>query len=147
MSLPGAGRRRSRGLSLAVLLLAACCSACAVSVAAPLKPGWQGVSDTRSAIEPHWVCPRGLCEAIADPHPSPNAMELAPVFAGKKPEGGGELGGYDPTDLRSAYAIPASGGAGQTIAVVEGFVYSKVAKDLAEYRSHYGLPPCTTASG
>jgi len=117
------------------------------SAAPPLRPTAGGISDTRSAVEPHWACPRGLCDAIVDPRPAAGAAGLAPIFAGKKPEGKGELGGYDPEDLRSAYAIPATGGAGQTIAVVEGFAYRQAAKDLAEYRSRYGLAPCTTKTG
>jgi len=147
MSMLTAGRPRAGHRSIGVLVLLAAAFAAGPAVAAPLRPGYDGVSDAPSATQPHWACPRGLCDAIADPRPSGAAATLAPVFAGRKPEGGGELGGYDPTDLRSAYAIPSSGGAGQTIALVEGFVYSKLAKDLAEYRSHYGLAPCTTASG
>jgi subtilase family serine protease len=117
------------------------------TVAAPLRPGYEGVSDTPSAVEPHWACPHGLCDAIADPRPSASTSALAGVYEGHKPEGGGKLGGYDPEDLRSAYAIPTTGGAGQTIAVVEGFVYRQAEKDLAEYRSQYGLPACTSKSG
>ncbi len=62
-------------------------------------------------------------------------------------EGGGELGGFDPQDLQSAYAIPVSGGATQTVAVIEEFGYPAAESDLAQYRERYGLPPCTKASG
>jgi subtilase family serine protease len=126
-------------LALLLLLVGA-------SSAAPLRPGFDGVSDTPSSVEPHWACPRGLCDAIGDPRPA-RGEPLAAVYAGHEPEGGGKLGGYDPEDLRSAYDIPATGGAGQTIAVVEGFVYKQAEKDLAEYRSHYGLPACTSKGG
>ncbi len=40
-----------------------------------------------------------------------------------------------------------TGGAGQTIAVIEGFSYKQAEKDLAKYRAHYGIAPCTSASG
>ncbi|MFC8363772.1 peptidase S8 [Streptomyces griseorubiginosus] len=58
--------------------------------------------------------------------------------------------GYGPTDLRSAYgltAAAASGGTGATVAVVDAYDDPNAEADLATYRSHYGLPACTTANG
>ena len=56
--------------------------------------------------------------------------------------------GYGPSDLQAAYALPsATAGAGQTVAIVDAFNDPKAAADLAVYRSQFGLPACTTASG
>jgi Subtilase family len=55
--------------------------------------------------------------------------------------------GYGPAQLRSAYHLPATGGRGQTVAVVDAGNDPRAAADLAIYRSTYGLPPCTTANG
>jgi subtilase family serine protease len=56
--------------------------------------------------------------------------------------------GYGPSDLQSAYKLPSTtAGSGQTIAVVDAYNDPYVASDLAVYRSHYGLPACTVASG
>src|SRR6476661_975851 len=56
--------------------------------------------------------------------------------------------GYGPADLQSAYKLPsASAGAGQTVAIVDAFDDPTAESDLAQYRSFYGLPPCTSASG
>jgi hypothetical protein len=56
--------------------------------------------------------------------------------------------GYGPADLQSAYALPsASGGSGQTVAIVDAFDDPTAESDLGSYRSYYGLPPCTTANG
>jgi subtilase family serine protease len=56
--------------------------------------------------------------------------------------------GYGPADLQSAYALPsATAGAGQTVAIVDAFDDPTAEQDLAQYRSFYGLPPCTSASG
>ena len=55
--------------------------------------------------------------------------------------------GFGPADLQSAYRLPATGGKGQTIAVIEAFGDPTAAADLAVYRSTYGLPACTTANG
>jgi hypothetical protein len=55
--------------------------------------------------------------------------------------------GYSPTDLRSAYGLPSVGGAGRTVAIVDAYDLPTAAQDLATYRSQFGLPPCTVASG
>jgi subtilase family serine protease len=57
--------------------------------------------------------------------------------------------GLGPADLRSAYELSTAttAGAGQTIAIVDAYDDPKAEADLATYRSHYGLPPCTVANG
>jgi N-acetylneuraminic acid mutarotase len=56
--------------------------------------------------------------------------------------------GYGPADLQGAYALPsATAGAGATVALVEVGDDPTAEQDLAEYRSQYGLPACTTANG
>src|ERR1051326_8294531 len=55
--------------------------------------------------------------------------------------------GYGPGDLASAYNIPANGGAGQTVAIVDAFDDPSAEADLAVYRAQYGLPECSTANG
>jgi len=57
------------------------------------------------------------------------------------------IGGYQPTDLQNAYGMPsASGGHGQTVAVVDVADNPNAEADLAHYRSTWGLPACTTAN-
>jgi hypothetical protein len=56
-------------------------------------------------------------------------------------------GGLNPVDLVSAYKLPTTGGAGQTIAIVDAMDAPNAEADLATYRSQFGLPPCTTANG
>jgi N-acetylneuraminic acid mutarotase len=55
--------------------------------------------------------------------------------------------GYGPADLASAYQLPAGGGAGATVAIVDAFDDPSAEADLAVYRQQFGLPPCTTANG
>ncbi|MGW1074787.1 putative Ig domain-containing protein [Streptomyces sp. NPDC002537] len=55
--------------------------------------------------------------------------------------------GFGPSDLRSAYALPAGAGAGTTVAIVDAYDDPNAEQDLATYRSQYGLPACTTANG
>ncbi|MFE3238514.1 S8 family serine peptidase, partial [Kitasatospora indigofera] len=54
--------------------------------------------------------------------------------------------GYGPADLLSAYNLPANGGAGQTIAVIDAYDNPNAEADLAVYRAQFGLPACTTAN-
>ncbi len=57
---------------------------------------------------------------------------------------------YGPSALRFAYNLSYSStakGDGQTVAIVDSNDYPNLESDLATYRSQYGLPPCTTASG
>jgi len=51
-----------------------------------------------------------------------------------------------PTQLRAAYNLPA-GGSGHTVAIVDAYGYPNLERDLATYRSQYGMPACTTANG
>ncbi|MGI8695061.1 MAG: S53 family peptidase, partial [Mycobacteriales bacterium] len=55
--------------------------------------------------------------------------------------------GYWPSDVRAAYKLPTSNGAGQTIAIVDAYDNPKVERDLGVYRARFGLPACTTANG
>jgi hypothetical protein len=60
------------------------------------------------------------------------------------------VSGYGPSQLQSAYNLAtaaAANGAGQTVALVDAYDYASAESDLAAYRSQFGLPPCTSASG
>lgn len=55
--------------------------------------------------------------------------------------------GFGALDLQDAYALPTTGGAGQTVAIVDAYDDPTAEADLGVYRKQYGLPPCTTANG
>jgi Bacterial Ig domain len=55
--------------------------------------------------------------------------------------------GFGPSDLQSAYTIPAGLGTGKTVAIVDAQDDPNAETDLATYRAQFGLPPCTTANG
>lgn len=55
--------------------------------------------------------------------------------------------GYGATDLRTAYAMPAPGSPTPTLGIVVAYHYSGLEADLATYRTQYGLPACSVASG
>ena len=51
-----------------------------------------------------------------------------------------------PADIQDAYNLPNSG-AGEVVGIVDAFGDSHAEADLAQFRSFYGLPPCTVANG
>jgi subtilase family protein len=57
---------------------------------------------------------------------------------------------YGPADLQDAYKLAdkaATLGSDQTVAIVDAYDDPNAENDMAYYRSHFGLPPCTTANG
>src|SRR5690349_9733257 len=55
--------------------------------------------------------------------------------------------GLGATDLQDAYELDTSVDPSATIAIIDAYGYSSLESDLSHYRSQYGLPACTTASG
>jgi subtilase family serine protease len=56
--------------------------------------------------------------------------------------------GYAPADLQSAYKLPsATGGIGQTVAIVDAYDNPNAYNDLTAYRARFLLAPCTTTTG
>jgi hypothetical protein len=66
-----------------------------------------------------------------------------------QPPRAGTPSGLGPADLVSAYKLTtsATGGAGQTIGIVDFGDDPNAESDLGVYRATYGLPPCTTSNG
>lgn len=86
--------------------------------------------------------------AVCGPVPVGYARCLALKVNGSAQPLAATPSGYGPADLQSAYKLPsATAGAGQTVAIVDAFDDPTAESDLAQYRSTYGLPPCTTANG
>ncbi len=55
--------------------------------------------------------------------------------------------GYGPADIQSAYKLAGATSGGRTVAIVDAYDDPNAESDLAAYRSHFGLPPCTSANG
>jgi subtilase family serine protease len=86
-----------------------------------------------------------VCGAVPIHHSRCFAVTLDGASA---PFGVNAPSGYGPQDLQSAYKLPSTtAGAGQTVAIVDAYDDPTAESDLAQYRSFYGLPPCTTANG
>jgi subtilase family serine protease len=52
-----------------------------------------------------------------------------------------------PAQLKAAYGLNGTSGAGRTVAIVDAYGYPNLERDLTTYRNYYGMTPCTTANG
>jgi len=86
-----------------------------------------------------------VCPTPSSGHAACQALK--PTTVGASYSGSGEGGGFSPSDLRSAYNLPSTGGSGQTVAIVDAYNDPNAESDLKVYREHYGLSACTTAGG
>lgn len=90
------------------------------------------------------VAPQGTVRCNADVVVDDSGKPLATT---------GYQNGYAPADLASAYGttLPAYGAPwswnGETVAIVDAYSNPNDVSDLAAYRSQFGLPACTVASG
>jgi subtilase family serine protease len=51
-----------------------------------------------------------------------------------------------PAQVRAAYGLNGTSGAGRTVAIVDAYGYPNLERDLTIYRNYYGMPACTTAN-
>lgn len=55
--------------------------------------------------------------------------------------------GFTPSQILKIYNLPANGGAGKTIAVIDSYHYSNLENDLSHFDSQLGVASCTIANG
>jgi hypothetical protein len=126
-SLEGSTTMKTQWIAVGSLLLASLTGGATVRAATPAAPG---VTQVCAAAAPE----RARC--LAD------VVTPAPIA-----HSGSTITGYLAAQLQTAYRLPVSRGAGQTIAIVDAFDDPTAASDLARYRSKNGLAPCTTSNG
>ena len=133
----------SLAVSAALLALAACADSGSKVTSPDLSAS--SVGDQLTGMSMRFqharVCPGAAAFGDANCHSLVRVDETGEPFATGGPSG------YGPADLLAAYKLSSSGGAGQTIAIVDAFDDPKAESDLAVYRSQFGLPACTTANG
>lgn len=94
--------------------------------------------------------PSDVAPVCSDPAPgkySCMALRRTDIKQTKGLRTTGDPQGLSAGDLQNAYNLPADGGEGQTIAIVDAYDDPTAEDDLAVYRAQYGLPPCTTDNG
>ncbi len=150
-------RSRIRPTGLAVMALGAVILAAPPAAAAP--PGHRGPAAPGGSRSPGLIGPvrraglpagqRYACPAPARPGQMA-CQSIIRIRAGAVPAAAaGAVAGYSPASLRGAYRLAAAAarnGRGRTVAVVDAYSDPRAAADLAAYRAHFRLGPCTTAS-
>lgn len=129
---------------------------CAFVLTATLLFTWGGVAFAASStistasgkVTFKHVCaqaPAGYarCSALlAQLTSSAKALAVNPLA---NPTGGSAP--YGPAQFHAAYNLPTTASGTPTVAIVDAYNDPNAASDLAVYRSTYGLPACTVASG
>jgi subtilase family serine protease len=133
---------------LAVFALPAC-SAGVSSTQVPTASA--GVSTTVSGTQRTVQGSRALaasCAAVTAGDGTCTNIELASSTIYGPTTPAQQVPGLHPADLQAAYHLPSAlAGSGQTIAIVITNSDPNAESDLAVYRSTFGLPPCSSASG
>ncbi|WP_328912559.1 MULTISPECIES: putative Ig domain-containing protein [unclassified Streptomyces] len=147
---PGRVRRSVRRATLAVVAAGALLTGGMIAAAAPSVAGTPAAGDGSAAVSA--AAPAAHTERLCAA-PAKKGWMACQALArtdvvqhfGISPDA--TPSGFGPSDLQSAYALPASAGAGATVAIVDAQDDPNAEKDLGTYRTQYGLPACTTANG
>jgi subtilase family serine protease len=142
-------RARAGAAALLACALAGVLAAGAGAEVAPLPASEYGI--------------RAACGHVAGGHAGCMALQLVPLTAEAKahthplgivrrtlapaPSAAAGSFGLRPSDVHSAYNLPASAPGAQTVAIVDAFNNPEVESDLREYSEEFGLPACTGANG
>lgn len=131
-------------------------TACSFILTAVMLFAWSGVAlaaptssaATNGRVSFKHVCaaaPAGFarCSALlAQLEGSSKALAVNPLANST-----GGSAPYGPAQFHSAYNLPTTASGTPTVAIVDAYNDPNAASDLAVYRSTYGLPACTVASG
>ncbi|WP_194906709.1 S53 family peptidase [Catenulispora rubra] len=141
-----ANHRLLRGLAAAVLAVGTIATAVAPANAtgATHPAVASNVKNVCGAAKPGYD--RCFAQIRTDVHEPAHVGRIAGA-AGAVAVGTPAPAGFGPADLHSAYNLPTTGGANQTVAIVDAGDDPTAEADLAVYRNTYGLPACTTANG
>jgi hypothetical protein len=143
---PGRSRRARtpRPLALAAVLT--------LAAAGTLAPGTAAARAQRQPPPMRTACPpagprQARCYALWTPQVTVNAA-IAALAAGRPvPAAKTTPKGWGATSIEHAYKLPVQRRPDATVALVDAYSTPHLAADLAAYRAHYRLPPCTTSSG
>ncbi len=132
---------------LAVAVLGLVAAACAAAAPAASHVGYAQLQPVCHAPAPGTA---GCTAVIRVPVAAPTADEalpkgVHPFVSGAGAYEKGPAHGLTPGDLASAYSFDPSGGAGQTVAVIDAYDDPDIEKDLASFDNEYALGECTTA--
>ncbi len=135
-----------------MLVCALCAPALAAEAVSPLPPSSYAARAVCAPPQPgHAACASlqlepQTAQARAHTHPLGVARAIRATPATPPSPSAGDFG-LRPRDLHSAYDLPASATATQTIALVDAYNDPTAEADLEEYDEEFGLPACTAEDG
>lgn len=90
-----------------------------------------------------------VCATPTNPHIAQCLAQAVTVKPGSKVPLRTDVyvNGLGPSEIQSAYNLPADRGSGVTVAVVEAGNYPDIDSDLQVWRNNFGLPECSEANG
>ena len=118
-----------------------------LAAAALITTGLASAGQAGAASTSHTPHVKRLCSEAKPGLMACNALERTDVAQKLSLSPNAAPSGLGPSDLISAYNLPADGGAGQTIAIVDAQDDPNAEADMAAYRTQYGLPECSTDNG
>jgi subtilase family serine protease len=118
----------------------------ALGAGALVAAGWSGAVGDAQAAPGHLHAKR-VCALPTAGHAACDSKVLADANGVVPSSTAPAPGAMTPSDLQSAYNLAGTNGAGRTVAIVDAYGYPNLERDLATYRSQFGLPACTSASG
>ena len=127
----GPAARRATLSIAGVAALASTGIAMATQADAQTLPAHSAVSWARACALPTSVG-QMACNAL-------HVTSIAEHVAAKGVTPNATPSGYGPSDLYGAYNLPANGGAGETVAIIDAYNDQHAAADMAVYRTQYGL--------
>jgi subtilase family serine protease len=84
------------------------------------------------------VCPQHVAPGMVTCFAMARANATGGILTSAQP-----LAAFTPADIQAAYGLTGLKSHGATVAIVDAYGYPTLAADLAQFRSTYGLSPCT----
>jgi subtilase family serine protease len=133
-------------LALLTLAASAALAACSSNGSSSVMsaPSANGPTFTGSLAFPRAGTAVHVCAPVAPGYARCASLirtDIAPNLAGPA------VAGYGPSNLRTAYSLTAMGSSSVTVAIVDAYNDPNANANLKVYRTNFGLPACTTATG
>ncbi|GAB3667283.1 peptidase S8 [Nocardioides korecus] len=112
-------------------------------VSAALTTALPAASAAPAKLHPARVCKAVVAKGEATCH----ALKLVDAQGVAPAASTPPAAGLDPVELANAYKLTGLKSGGRTVAIVDAYGYTNLENDLKVYRSQFGLPACTQASG
>jgi subtilase family serine protease len=107
-----------------------------------------GLTATASAAPSPKLHPQRVCLSVAAKGEATcHALKMVDAKGVAPTSTTAPASALDPTELQDAYKLTGLKSGGRTVAIVDAYGYTNLARDLATYRNYFHLPACGTSDG